>query len=130
MNEKQQACLAAAPTVDLMGRSIDRCDTSDPVVIPEIHWKDEDKIGGPGWIRIKNQGGKDLKPLIRCKCGTVTGIGLHHVHADGRVTASFYDLEATSWEANGRIYTKEPGCGWHVYIKLDGYSLGEFPPET
>lgn len=129
MDARQQAAIAAAPKTDLAGRSIDRCDPGDPVLIPEIHWKDEDKPGGPGWIRIKDSSGKQLKPLIRCKCGTVTGIGLHHVHADGRVTASFFDAESTTWQANGRTYSKEPGCGWHVFIKLNGYDLGEFPPE-
>lgn len=130
MDDRQRAAIAASPTVDLVGRSIDRCDAKDPVVIPEIHWRDEEKPGGPGWIRIREHGTeKPLKPLIRCKCGTVTGIGLHHVHADGRVTASFYDAEPTTWQANGETYTKEPGCGWHVFIRLNGYDLGEFPPE-
>lgn len=129
MDERQRAAWNAAPAVDLVGRGIDRCDGGDPVVIPEIPWRYEDTHNGPGWIRIKDTSGKQLKPLIRCKCGTVTGIGLHHVHADGRVTASFFDAEATAWQANGKTYTKEPGCGWHVFIKLAGYDLGEFPPD-
>jgi hypothetical protein len=48
-------------------------------------------------------------------------IGLHHVHADGRVTASFiHDRPA------------DAGCGWHVFLFLEGYAeeVGlDFPPE-
>lgn len=115
-----------------MKGNIDRCDSNDPVVIPEIHWKDEDTHPGPGWIRLftlVNEERVPVKPLIKCKCGTVTGIALHHVHADGRVTASFFDSKDTSFVNNGKTYTHPPGCGWHVYIKLEGYDLGEFPPE-
>ena len=108
--------------------NIDRCNPNDPVVVPEIHWSHEDDAKGPGWIRIKNTAGEYVKPLVKCKCGTVTGIELHHVHADGRVTASFFDSKETSFKHNGKTYSHEPGCGWHVYIKLEGYDCGEFPP--
>lgn len=74
----------------------------------------------PGWyaiigpVRVDTQCPTRLKPIIRCNCGELMGIGDHHVHADGRVTASFYDRN---------------GCGWHVYLKLLDYDQGEFPPE-
>ena len=46
---------------------------------------------GPGWIAIKEHGASvPSKPLIKCRCGHVSRIGLHHVHADGTVTASFF----------------------------------------
>jgi hypothetical protein len=51
----------------------------------------------------------------------LTCIGLHHVHADGTVTASFFHDKP------------EPeACGWHVYLFLEGYAeeIGiDFPPE-
>lgn len=108
---------------------INRCDPADPILIPEIHWREDDATPGPGWIRLKDASGKYVKPLVKCRCGTITGIGLHHVHADGRVTASFFDAIATTWTVGSKTYHKKPGCGWHVYIKLEGYNCGDFPPE-
>jgi hypothetical protein len=102
----------------------------------EIHKGDYD-TPGPCWIpRVLTENGvialygpgTPLKPSIRCKCGEVCNIALHHVHADGRVTRSFYHAEFREWEENGKKYTHEPGCGWHVFLKLLDYNLGEFPP--
>jgi len=79
---------------------------------------------GPCWIPREG-----AKPLIKCKCGKITGIGLHHVHADGTVTASFFHSQASSFVHEGKTYTHEPGCGWHVWLKLSDYTLGDFPGE-
>jgi len=75
----------------------------------------------PSWIPVVT--GDDLhpcKPIIRCICGVLCGIGLHNVLPTGEVNNSF-------------LHTKNlPGCGWHVHLFLDGYadSVGlEFPPE-
>src|ERR1039458_7880184 len=84
---------------------------------------------GPCW-RPREYAGKACKPTIRCKCGKWCYIGLHHVHADGTVTRSFYDSEATSFTENGKTYAHSPGCGWHVWLKLMNYSDGDFPPEN
>ncbi len=81
----------------------------------------------PCWIPIKGMQDQWLKPLIKCNCGKVCNIGLHHVHADGRVTASFYHAEYREWTEGGKTYSHEPGCGWHVFLKLKDYDLGNFP---
>jgi hypothetical protein len=90
----------------------------------ESVWDDFPIVGKPGWIMSTEYGtGKVLKPLIRCNCGHITGIGLHHVHADGRVTASFY-------HKRGTIYPEDPhGCEWHVFLRLEGWSGGDIPPD-
>lgn len=138
LKARQAKALAAAPKLDLVGKNINRCAANDPVVISKIEWLNEENYAlGPSWSPVYQNGntlkGEPekvwLKPHVRCICGTWTGIGLHHVHANGLVTASFYDMEATTWQANGTMHTKEPGCGWHVYIKLADYSYGDFPPE-
>ena len=72
--------------------------------------------------------GKHARPIIRCICGKVCHISLHHVHADGTVTASFFDSADTSFVENGKTYTHSPGCGWHVWLKLKDYDQGEFLP--
>lgn len=82
---------------------------------------DDDK--GPCWYPCRTQAGQYVKPLIRCNCGQLTGIGLHHVHADGTVTASFY-------HKRGIVHPEDPnGCEWHVWLKLLDYDCGDFPPE-
>ena len=104
-----------------------------PIVIPEIKGNEkwDSSIPGPGWFRTRRyDNGGWARPLVKCKCGKVGGISLHHVHADGRVTASYYDSQAAEFEHNGKKYSHTPGCGWHVYIKLDGYDCGEFLPDT
>lgn len=75
----------------------------------------------PCWIPVVNMQGENIKPLIKCRCGTITGIGLHHVHSDGRVNASF-------WHKKGDGEHEDPnGCEWHVFLKLLDYDWGEFP---
>lgn len=67
----------------------------------------------PAWIPVVDSQGRTVKPVIRCACGRLASIRLHHLHADGRVTASFL----------------EHSCGFHEFLELDGWSGGEFPPE-
>lgn len=78
----------------------------------------------PAWAPC-TRGGKPAKPLIRCNCGVWSGIGLHHVHADGTVTASFYHKQGTNYA----VGESPDGCGWHVFLKLQDYDQGEFLPE-
>lgn len=68
----------------------------------------------PSWIERKSQAGEVVKPLLRCNCGTLMGMALHHIHADGSVTASWL----------------HPECGWHEYLVLDGWTGQDFPPEA
>ena len=103
--------------------------------IPKI---DYDDATAPGWVAVSSPDGKPHKPIIRCQCGKHCGIGLHHVHADGTVTASFH--HATEHELQkigdkfffthkGKQYETTPGCGWHVHLKLLAYDCGDFPGE-
>jgi hypothetical protein len=81
----------------------------------------------PAWLPISNREGQPLKPIIRCACGQLIGMGLHHVHADGRVTASFYH-----WWPPESEYMKAghpQGCGSHEHLELEGWDGGDFPPE-
>lgn len=88
---------------------------------------DDRKPGKPGWYSVRQYGSdKKLKPHIRCNCGEISGIGLHHVHADGTVTASFFHAKETIVQQG---HTMGGGCGWHVFLKLLDYSDGDFPPE-
>jgi hypothetical protein len=80
----------------------------------------------PCWKQPVDSSGQKCKPLIRCNCGAVTGIGLHQVHADGRVTASYF--HAT--KAQVPSTTQEDGCGWHVFLTLAEYNGGEFLSES
>lgn len=102
---------------------------ADVVTIPKLPnensvYDDFPVVGHPGWIPVKEYGtGKVLKPLIRCNCGSVSGIGLHHVHSDGTVTASYYHKK-------GNTYPEDPnGCEWHVWLKLADWSGEDIPPD-
>jgi hypothetical protein len=98
-----------------------------PLVIPRLPegdsvYKDYPVSGKPGWWKVTGSSGQPRKPLIRCNCGHVTGIGLHHVHADGRVTASFY-------HKRGNVFPEDPiGCEWHEFLKLADWDMGDIPP--
>lgn len=88
---------------------------AETVHIPQGYLEDDDPA--PCWIAA-TQDGKPSKPIIRCKCGQLTCIGLHHVHKDGRVTASFiHDVP------------QPEACGWHVFLVLDDWLGLEFLPE-
>jgi len=77
----------------------------------------------PAWLPTVEHGtSRPLKPIIRCACGKLAGIGLHHVHPDGRVTASFYH-PLTGWAGEAG-----PGCGFHEFLTLDGWTGEDFPP--
>jgi hypothetical protein len=90
----------------------------------ESVWKDYPVFGRPGWFEVRDTNGHQLKPLIRCNCGSVSGIGLHHVHPDGAVTASFY-------HKRGNVYPEDPkGCEWHVFLKLADWDGGDIPPDA
>lgn len=92
---------------------------AENINIPQGFFDDETDPK-PCWISIVTGEARiPCKPAIRCQCGEVTNIALHHVHADGRVTNSFY-------------HTNGNPCGWHVFLFLDGYreKVGiDFPPE-
>ncbi len=90
--------------------------------------KGDHESPGPCWIPREWEG-KTYKPVIKCQCGKMCYIGLHHVHADGTVTASFFDMIGDSFVHNGKTYSHTSGCGWHVWLKLKDYDLGEFPPD-
>ena len=79
----------------------------------------------PAWMQAIDTEGRKVKPTIRCNCGHWSGIGLHRVHADGLVTASFFHDAAPHPE----IDYAGGGCGWHVFLKLKDYDGGEFPPD-
>jgi hypothetical protein len=100
------------------------------VEIPKLSDDDiEHRPNAPGWFQpVQHQDDdsfRPLKPCIRCNCGMLCGIGLHHVHADGTVTASFYHKKGP---AGSPDYSSPDGCEWHVFLKLKDYSGGEFPP--
>lgn len=95
----------------------------------EIPKGDRDHSIFPAWYPVQSVEGKQLKPIIRCTCGKYVGIRLHHVHADGTVTASFLHGKSDFWH-NGKFYHGDPnGCEWHVFLKLTGYDQGDFPGE-
>jgi len=97
---------------------------AETVRIPEAKegptWYDR----SPAWAQ-PTQDGKPVKPIIRCNCGQWSGIALHHVHADGRVTKSFFHATKAQHPMGD-----DSGCGWHVFLVLDGYTGGDFPPDV
>jgi hypothetical protein len=101
------------------------------VTIPKLADDDiEQRPNAPGWFQPVRRTGIDaygrVKPVIRCNCGMFCGIGLHHVHPDGRVTASFYHKKGP---AGSPDYSSPDGCEWHVFLTLADYHGGEFPPD-
>ena len=101
---------------------------TETVSIPKLTheesiWDDYPVVGKPGWYPVRDSSGNVLKPLIRCNCGSISGIGLHHVHPDGRVTASFY-------HKRGNNYPEDPkGCEWHVHLKLEDWGGQDIGPD-
>lgn len=99
--------------------------------IPLSDYDHEDTA--PAWLPIRDDQRRALKPIIRCACKSLMGIGKHHVHADGHVTASFYhhwEIDTPEFQLYG------PGCGFHEMLELDGYTEHplykgrEFPPRA
>ncbi len=74
---------------------------------------DANEVLAPAWLPSEHDG-RPAKPVIRCRCGELFSIGRHHVHADGRVTASFLH--------------DDPACGFHEFVELEGYDGPEFLP--
>jgi hypothetical protein len=104
---------------------------AETVTIPHLGGEDhewDNKVAGkPGWYSVRMYGSNEkAKPHIRCNCGEVTGIGLHHVHADGKVTASFWHAKEPMEQQGHKM--PGGGCGWHVYLILADYNDGDFPP--
>lgn len=98
---------------------------AETITIPRLSHDEEDfsVVGKPGWFATVNSKGEILKPIIRCNCGHLTGIGLHHVHSDGTITQSFYHKKGTE-------YPEDPnGCEWHVHLKLDNWTGQDIPPD-
>lgn len=82
------------------------------IEIPHITTKlDDSTPGNPGWGKVTDIEGNIKKPIIRCNCGRWCGIGLHHVHADGTVTASFYHKRGNNFSIGEDL----EGCEWHVF---------------
>lgn len=95
--------------------------------VPKVNHDDTEKVK-PGWLSISDTDGNPLRPIIRCNCGQYIGLANHHVHADGTITASFYDSnQPFQWK--GQTVHNPNGCGWHVHLKLLDYNGGEWPPE-
>jgi len=90
-------------------------------VVTQVNYKEVEKGKRNG--RYIEPIYKSIKPSIICKCGVHCGINLHHVHSDGRVTASFYHKRTSEQPKTHK------GCGWHVFLKLLDYDKGDFPPE-
>src|SRR5277367_3528818 len=95
------------------------------VLVPRIGKDDDWCAKSPGWAPSTDGEGTKLKPIIRCNCGQWSGIRLHHVHADGTVTASFFHATKAQHPQGD-----DSGCGWHEFIKLADYSDGDFPPRS
>jgi hypothetical protein len=94
--------------------------------IPHIRSDEDTK---PGWISTVDGEGKPQRPVVRCQCGQYIGLTNHHVHADGTVTASFFDTSQPFMWGGKQVHNPN-GCNWHVFLKLKDYDGGEFPPET
>ena len=74
--------------------------------------EDWNKTKAPVWHPIANhQDGTPHKPIVRCDCGQWVGLQAHSIEPSGEVNASFLH--------------KPNGCGWHVFITLDGWDGGK-----
>jgi hypothetical protein len=70
--------------------------------------------GHPGWdlsrdpaLVEKHAKGRDVALVLRCNCGKVIRLLDHRIAADGTLSPS--------------IWHDIPGCGWHVFGKLQGW---------
>jgi hypothetical protein len=80
------------------------------VIVPRGDWG----VPGPCWIHVVSYKENKLqKPVIKCQCGMVFGMGNHKVGKDGVVSPSWWH--------------NENGCGWHVSITLKDWYGVEFP---
>ncbi len=82
---------------------------ANTITIPKLSYdydKDEYFPLGIGWADVTRYETRErVKPMIRCNCGKFFGIGLHHVHTDSRVTASFYHKDSYAGNNDNK------GCG-------------------
>ena len=97
---------------------------SDIIEIPKAN----DNMGNfPCWVDTYDTKGNRIRPRIICKCGIVTNIGNHHIHADGRITASYFHEHPEKAEHPNNPHM---GCGWHVFLKMKDWWGGEFGPKN
>lgn len=82
----------------------------ETTVVPKA---DIDHSNCPSWAPTIDSDNKIVRPTIKCKCGKYTDITNHHIHTDGRITASYHH---------------HSGCGWHVFIILKDWDGHEFKP--
>jgi hypothetical protein len=91
------------------------------MLIPQIDYE----LPGPGWIP-RDDNGEVIRPLIKCACGNLNTASAHHIHADGRVTASYYHakepIPSQNWAGGG--------CGFHEFLELANWTGQEFPPNV
>jgi hypothetical protein len=76
-------------------------------------------VGKPGWIPMKNAAGNEIKPVIRCNCGSWRGLQDHQIHSDGRVSPAFYHKPDA--------FNVLDGCKWLVFLTLANWTGSVFP---
>ena len=81
-------------------------------------------VNSPAWLQPVPHGRREVEPDDPLQLRPVVRIGLHYVHADGTITASFFHSKGT----NFAIGEDPNGCDWHVWLKLLDYNEGDFPP--
>ena len=74
----------------------------------------------PCWLPVQDKDENIVRPMIICNCGVYTGVNAHHIHKDGRITASYYHPKEVNGYPNG--------CGWHVFLKMKDWIGLEFLP--
>jgi hypothetical protein len=78
------------------------------LLIPKAN---EERNNYPCWRGTVDNGGKELKPIVYCQCGQPCGLGNHSINEQGEISPSFFHAKG---DGNG--------CGFHEYIKLEGYT--------
>jgi hypothetical protein len=87
------------------------CDPNNRVVFAKAD--DFGEMPPAGWGIF----GGGLGLMTRCpKCGGRAGLDLHSVNARGEANPSYLCARST--------------CGFHVYVRLDGWDKGEKPART
>ena len=64
----------------------------------------------PAWLPSYDQRGNQRKPVIRCQCGMLIGLGAHSVDLDGTVRNSFAHTPPVAG-----------ACGFHEHLQLEGW---------
>ena len=65
----------------------------------------------PALVKLYGNGHAAV-PVLRCNCGKIIRLLDHHIAADGSLTPS--------------VWHDVPGCGWHVWARLEGWDQGEW----